>query len=168
MISPLLCGLLAAVASIAGKIALSPHSTNPALAAAANACVYSFDFGDSSCTVFLYFLRAACVVVMLGGNALMMGLFLKSLERYSSFVVTVLSTAANYVGTGYLGAVVLQEPVGRLWMAGAVCISLGLCIIGASQIQVPSYGSSNSSISGSNNSGSSGGGESSIKDRRSR
>jgi drug/metabolite transporter (DMT)-like permease len=59
--------------------------------------------------------------------------FLKALERHSSLMVTVVGSAINFVCTGLMGYLVLEERLGVRWIAGASLIVMGILLIVLSQ-----------------------------------
>ncbi len=71
--------------------------------------------------------------LMLACNGLMLSNFLKALERDSSVMVTVVSSAINFLLTGLLSGFVLEEPLGLRWLAGALLIVAGIFLIAFSQ-----------------------------------
>ncbi len=71
-------------------------------------------------------------------NGFMVSNFLKALEKNSSLLVTVVSSAVNFLFTGVVSNLVLQEKLGLKWMGGASLIILGILLIAFSQgVSVP-------------------------------
>lgn len=75
----------------------------------------------------------ASFFLMFYANALALSLFLRALESKGSLVVTVVSSATNFLVTGLLSGVLLGENVGLNWCLGAVIIGLGVYLIASSQ-----------------------------------
>lgn len=132
MMQALYCGMFGALASIAGKFALSD---NYFIVGSNSMCMDYFDV--STCGSGVLLLRAALFGLMLLCNATMIASFLKSMERNASVIVTVLSTGSNYVVTGMLGRLMFDESLGSWWIIGSTMICLGMCLIGLSQEGFP-------------------------------
>jgi uncharacterized membrane protein len=70
--------------------------------------------------------------LMLISNAMVWRYFVKGLHstESSTLVPTVISTASNFMISGFLGTIVFQEPTNFTWWMGAMMIFAGLfCII---------------------------------------
>lgn len=132
MLQAIYCGIFGALASIAGKLALSDSSLLIGINAACSA-----NFDGTTCNLVLLVSRMILFGVMLLLNATMVASFLKSMERNASVIVTVLSTGSNYVLTGFLGRVIFDEKLGSWWLVGSTLICFGMCLIGVSQEGIP-------------------------------
>lgn len=135
MLNAVLCGVYGALASVSGKIALS---SNRILESVSFYCASNLSsFGEHSCdgvVIACRLLSFGCMILL---NAAMISSFLKSMENNSSVVVTVLSTASNYLLTGFAGKIVFNEPLGSWWVLGSTIICIGLCFIVISQEGMP-------------------------------
>lgn len=132
MLQAIYCGVFGALASIAGKLALSDSF----LLMEVNV-MCSLYFDGSVCPIILLMCRMGLFGLMLLLNATMVASFLKSMERNASVTVTVLSTGSNYVVTGFLGRLIFDERLGSWWLVGSTLICFGMCLIGVSQEGIP-------------------------------
>lgn len=76
--------------------------------------------------------KAVFAILMLISNAMVWRYFVKGLHSNdsSTLVPTVISTASNFIVSGFLGSLVFKEDVNMLWLIGAIMIFSGLyCII---------------------------------------
>jgi drug/metabolite transporter (DMT)-like permease len=118
----IICGLYGASAAIFGKIALSQN--------------WIIDFFDEKCEKFndskficTSFIRTVVFCLMLCLNTMMIATFLKALEKNSSLAVTVVSSSVNFILSGLLGGIFLQENIGLKWFIGASLVISGIFLI---------------------------------------
>jgi len=143
-----LAGLFAATASIFGKLALVDISEKTTAALrrpnlsfwledvlTAVSCSDPSDFNEAWnwCALLVATFRIACFATMVILNILQLSSFLKALERKGSLVVTVVSSSINFIVTGILGSVVLNENVSPKWLLGATFIAVGVGLVAFSQ-----------------------------------
>jgi uncharacterized membrane protein len=128
----LLCGFFGALASVIGKMSLS---YNNIMDGVNSAC--SNQLSSSWCLFVAFFVRFILFCAMLGLNLSMVTYFLKALEKNASVVVTVVSSATNYLLVGILGRVLFSEQLNTQWVVGSVLICCGLCFVGVSQEGFP-------------------------------
>lgn len=126
----IITGFFGALSTIFGKMALS---SNHIIEAFVNVCNFELHLEPEHCEFLLWILRGLIFGLMLLFNGLMINFFLKSMDRYSSIIVTVVSTATNNLLTGLLGALILKERVGLNWILGSIIIGLGIFFISLSQ-----------------------------------
>lgn len=136
MLHAVLCGLCGALASVAGKVALSNNRT---LETVNMLCEDNnlHSLGPNTCVGVAILFRVLAFSCMLLLNAAMVSSFLRSMEKNSSVIVTVISTAANYLLTGLAGKLAFNEALGSWWMLGSTIICVGLCFIVVSQDGIP-------------------------------
>lgn len=124
-----ICGIFGCVATITGKIAFAESSLTDFIK---TTCAEHLN-SSSSCANFVLLIRVVFFVSMIAANGLMVSNFLKALERHSSLMVTVVGSAINFVCTGLMGYLVLEERLGVRWIAGASLIVMGILLIVLSQ-----------------------------------
>ena len=124
----ILCGLFGSLATILGKICFSTDTW--VLNSLFNLCTDTLFFSVPNCEIAMLAFRGIVFAEMLFCNALMLGYFLKALEKESSLHVTVISAGTNFMLSGLLGYIVLQEDVSNTWFFGAFLICAGICCIG--------------------------------------
>lgn len=123
------CGAFGSVASIVGKIALSDNWLVNTLR------TYLCDNTVVSCYIIEWPIRAIIFALMFSCNALMISNFLKALEKNGSLQVTVMSSSINFVLTGLLGTLVMNETVSLMWYVGALMVSVGIYLVSLSQME---------------------------------
>lgn len=137
MLHAILCGLYGALASVTGKLALS---NNHVLESVNIFCAANWSsFGENTCAGISISFRLLAFGCMLLLNAAMVSNFLRAMEKNPSVVVTVLSTASNYLITGVAGKIVFDEALGSWWALGSTIICVGLCFIVVSQEGIPRF-----------------------------
>lgn len=134
MIQAIACGLYGSAASVFGKLALSE---NFLIEYVAVMCSEMLLKDDHICKITKLTTRAILFGFMLVSNAAMIANFLQAMEKNASVIVTVVSTAVNYLVTGAVGLFLFKEPVGSYWIIGYMCICFGLCLISISQEGLP-------------------------------
>jgi drug/metabolite transporter (DMT)-like permease len=135
-------GFIGAIASILGKVSFS--KSTPVMTFLQTICETLLT-ANNGCWNFMYAARLISFFVMFYFNALALSLFLRALESKGSLVVTVVSSATNFLVTGLLSGVLLGERVGLQWCLGAALIAVGVYLIAASQ---GSHSSKQQSIAG--------------------
>ena len=130
MLLAIACGAFGAVASIVGKLALSD---NLLMTMVSTLCEVEYDMKTQQCQYLIVVLRVMLFGIMIALNAAMVANFLRAMEKHASVIVTVVSTATNYLITGGLGRIIFKEKLGSWWLLGSVLICGGLCLIGISQ-----------------------------------
>lgn len=133
MFHAILCGFCGASASVVGKLAFS--SDNPIIKSLSSFCRMTNSIDH--CNYALIFIRAVLFGGMLFLNAAMVANFLRAMEKSPSVIVTVVSTATNYLVTGLFGKFLLSEKLGERWILGSTLICVGLCLIAVSQDGFP-------------------------------
>lgn len=129
MILAVICGICGAIGSLFGKLAFSNNKIISKLETVL--CIIVVD--DSICYLISIVLRIISFILMILFNGLMVNSFLKSIRNYASVSVAVVSTASNYLATGFIGYIVLDENLSLYWFSGSILISIGLCLISMSQ-----------------------------------
>jgi len=131
MIYAVLCGVFGALASIVAKLALS--SDNPAIRSTSSICKAIAITRHNVCSAAMLSTRVILLIIMVFLNGLMVSYFLKAIRNNASVVVAVVSTSINFLVTGALGFILLDEKVGAQWLLGSVLISIGLCFVSIGQ-----------------------------------
>ena len=134
MIFAVVCGAFGALASIVAKLALSDHPTFRSIASICEAIVTTRHI---LCSAAVASTRVILFMIMVLLNGLMVTYFLKAMRNNASVVVAVVSTSINFLLTGVLGFVILNEKVGAQWLMGSVLISVGLCFVSIGQHGIP-------------------------------
>lgn len=130
MLQAFLCGLFGALASVCGKLSLS---SNYVTAYLESSCLQNSTVSHVCNEINLVY-RGIMFAGMIIFNGLMLGYFMKALEKSSSIVVTTLSSSISFLLTGVLGYLILSEKVGLRWILGAVLITGGIGLIVMSQM----------------------------------
>ena len=126
-----LSGFSGGIASILGKIALSPET--PIMTASAQfICIELFGV-ETICSGTKIILQIVLIFVMLYFNVIMLSNFLRALETRGSLPVTVVCSAVNFLITGILSSILLGEKVNLMWCLGACLIMCGIFFIMLSQ-----------------------------------
>jgi len=134
MLVAITCGIFGALASISGKFALSSSDFDVLLISSLPFLSrFCPDQETGICSAVYWLVRALVFVTMLVCNALMIANFLSALESSSSLIVTVTSSAVNFLSTGILGKLLFHEEVNVRWYIGSFWIILGLLLITYSQ-----------------------------------
>lgn len=134
MIFAVLCGAFGALASIVAKLALSDHPTVRSISSICEAIVTS---SHTLCSAAVVSTRVILFMTMVLLNGLMVTYFLKAMRNNASVVVAVVSASVNFLLTGALGFILLNEKVGAQWLMGSVLISVGLCFVSIGQHGIP-------------------------------
>jgi len=131
MIHALLCGIYGSLASVLGKIALSENWIVESVFTYCEG--YIGKHGENLCSTSRFCCRGFFFVSMLFLNTMMVASFLRAMSANLSIVVTVLSTATNYLITGALARLLFDENLGSWWVTGSLIICCGLCLVSLSQ-----------------------------------
>lgn len=126
----LLCGCLGGFATVLGKLSFS--NDNPLLNQLSIACFESNLFGDV-CYYGAWIVRLVSFAAMFACNAMVIGYFLKAMEQNNTVVVTVVSSATNFLTSGILGYAIFGEALSRNWYIGSSLIMIGMCFVSFSQ-----------------------------------
>jgi uncharacterized membrane protein len=135
MIFAVVCGAFGALASIVAKLALSDHPTFRSITSICEAIVTTRHV--TLCSAAVASTRVILFMTMVLLNGLMVTYFLKAMRNNASVVVAVVSTSINFLLTGVLGFIILNEKVGAQWLMGSVLISVGLCFVSIGQHGIP-------------------------------
>jgi len=130
---PALSGLYGALASVAGKLALSSGSPVSALCAAEFGTAAPWAVPPGYCAALQVGCRAVLFGAMLGCNGLMLSTFLMALEKRGTLIVVVISSTCNMLASGLLGQLLFGEPVHLSWCVGASLMCLGVGLVAFSQ-----------------------------------
>lgn len=126
-------GLLAALASVAGKIATDSRVV-PTIAAHIEPLVALIStsptiVGYSIVDVTQTAIRAISFALIFAFNAVMMNVFVKAMNFSSSVTAVVINTASNFCFTALFGLAAFGEPLPPLWWCGAALILTGVSVI---------------------------------------
>eukprot|EP01122_Echinamoeba_exundans_P016273 TRINITY_DN8194_c0_g1_i1.p1 TRINITY_DN8194_c0_g1~~TRINITY_DN8194_c0_g1_i1.p1 ORF type:complete len:191 (+),score=27.83 TRINITY_DN8194_c0_g1_i1:40-573(+) len=129
-------GLMAALASAAGKIAtdgtvvaaLLKHIKPVILSITSTDIIFGYTIDEATQTVF----RVVAFAMIFVFNAIMMNAFVKAMNFASSVTAVVINTASNFFCTAVLGMLIFGEPLPLLWWAGAALILAGVATIAIS------------------------------------
>lgn len=130
MLTILMCGCLGGLATVLGKLSFS--SDNPVLNQLSIACYESNLFGDM-CYYGAWIVRLLAFAAMFACNAMVIGYLLKAMEHNHTVVVTVVSSASNFLTSGILGYAVFGEALSQNWYVGSLLIMIGMCFVSFSQ-----------------------------------
>lgn len=137
-------GILGAAASCLAKFALSKDS--PVGSWATTLCLQTlqkdgipqliFQWNNIDyfvCDIIPWLPRGICLLLMIGCNIIMAGIFLEGMQQSGSVVGTALASAANFTTSAFLGIVLWGEVVSTQWCVGFVTVVAGVALLSGVQ-----------------------------------
>jgi drug/metabolite transporter (DMT)-like permease len=123
-------GVLGAVGSSIGKLAFDGNSSAVELTTSWCASkVQDGSLNQETCSRFIFIFRSLLAICMVMINGVMLGVYVRAMQKEGSLPATVTNFGASFVASGLIGYFIFSEPLNIYWCCGANLISIGIYLV---------------------------------------
>lgn len=136
VLSIVICGLFGGLATVCGKLCFT-HENAVWNQLTSFCCSPPLSLSVEMCDYVIYIGRLLALGGIIMSNACNVGYFLKAMKENNTVIVVVISSAVNFLISGFLGQILFAELVSSSWFVGSALIVIGLVLVSMSEAPQP-------------------------------